>query len=115
IHHSHTQGANRTILRFWMDYDYTGEKNYAETNILMTGGGLPKYDLDQIKRELKRVDSLTPEQARAEYAELRKNDKDLFSQYTGLRDFTIPQVDAAEIRKLISAMDDRGAWITNVR
>jgi len=59
-------------------------------------------DINGLKREYERIRALTPEQARTEYKALKT-----------IKDKT-QKVNASEIKKLMTSMDTRGAWIENI-
>jgi len=89
---SHREGSNINDGHYWVDYDITDYYPY----------GVPLIpDIKGLKSEYKRVSSMSAEQAMKEY-KIKKSTK------------IIPHVDHEKIEKIISSMDKRGIWITEM-
>ena len=91
---THREGTNIDDGRYWTDYDITDYYPY----------GVPvTLNIEYYKQEFERIRSLSPEDARAEY------EKDSRTKSH------VNPADPVEIERLISSLDNRGAWITDVR
>jgi hypothetical protein len=64
---------------------------------------LRKVDIPSIKKEYERVRSMTADQAKSEHLELKKAET------------AAGNIDSDEIRKIISTLDERGAWLENLQ
>lgn len=79
---------------YYYDYEFYELKHY---------GSIQRIDIPSIKREYERVNALTPEQAKAEYQAIR------FAKPQ------IPRVESETVRNLISSLDNRGAWVVEMK
>jgi len=90
---SHREGTSIDDGRYWVDYDITDYYPY----------GVPlKLDISGIKSEYERVKGLSPKQAKAEYEAQKKSR------------ISIPSVQPEKVEEIISSLDKRGAWITDI-
>lgn len=89
----HFEGTSPEDYRFWFDQDMTGAWWYRRT---------ANPDIAKIRRDYERVSALTPRQAKAEY-EAKKNAAGKVSR-----------VDPEKVQTIISSLDTRGAWITDI-
>jgi len=90
----HFTGTDHESMRSWVDHDIDGAWWYRRQ---------AKPDIGRIRREYERMAALSPEEARAAYLETkRKSDSDP------------PDVDAAEVARILESIDDRGAWVTEI-
>ena len=89
----HFDGTNPDNHKYRVDHDIEGSWWYRRTIT---------PDFEGMKRRFERVSALSPEQALAEYAESKKE-----------RDESDP-VDTKEVESILSSMDDRGAWVTDI-
>jgi len=89
--YAHREGTNMENGRYWIDYE--------PVNFLLHYGAQTRIDIAAVKKEYERISALSPEQAMAEYKE-KKNAAP-----------RVGNIDAGEVEKLISSMDDRGAWV----
>jgi len=89
----HFKGTCPEDHTWWIDHDRTGAWWYRKS---------AKPDIEGLEREYERVSALTPEQALAEYRASKEKK-------------TTPKPDTAEVERIISSMDSRGAWITEMR
>ncbi|MGH9429293.1 MAG: pectate lyase, partial [Terriglobia bacterium] len=94
IHHSHREGTSKEILRFWVG---------PEPIVDLTYGKLPNINTQVIHREYEHLKSSSPQEARAQY----QKRKQMAARPSA--------VDLEKIRKLISSMDSRGAWLTDIK
>ena len=89
----HCEGTNVDNERYWVDNDvnnyWTGYRAPYEPNIA------------RVKQNFERINNLTPDKARAEYDLDKKRARDRLA--------------AQEVEKIISSLDKRGAWITDLR
>ena len=89
----HRTGTNIDDGRYWTDYDITDYYPY----------GVPiTLNMEYYRQEFERVNRLSPEEAHAEYKA---------KSQAGRR---TTKVDAQEIVRLVSSIDARGAWITDI-
>lgn len=93
--YAHREGKDIKTGRYWVDY--------SQELLLDHYGMTTKLDLKTIKKEFERVSALTPGQARAEY---EANNKSENTQW---------QVDQNAIQKINTSLDERGAWIEDLR
>ena len=87
----HREGRSIETGRYWVDYE---PKNFPGHYGMQTS-----INVDAIKKEYERVNSLSLEEAIAEY------------QSTKNRKPSVRNVDPKAVEKLIKDMDKRGAWI----
>ena len=92
--YTHREGTCVENERYWTDYDMNNLYPYGPPYIL---------NLETIEKEFNRIKALTPKEAKAEY-ELEKN---AHKKVTAVN----PEVTA----EIVSALDTRGAWITEFR
>ena len=90
VHHESRDGK---LTRYWVDHEPVELPEY---------GMWFKVDIQAIKREYERVKGLTPEKAMAEYLAMK--------QASRLPSRATPE----EASKLITSLDKRGAWITEI-
>jgi len=93
IHHAHREGSRKEILRFWVDHERVVDLTY---------GRLPNLDIAVIRRRYEQAAALSPEEAMRDY----RRDKDSSGP--------APKIAAEEAGELISTMDSRGAWISEI-
>ncbi|MFA6472345.1 MAG: pectate lyase [Candidatus Latescibacterota bacterium] len=92
--YAHRDGTSMENGHYWVDYTFGQLKHY---------GSIQTIDIQAVKQEFERINALSPEQAMEEY-KLQKEAK------------TEPSAVSMEIvEKLISSMDSRGAWVTEIR
>ncbi len=89
----HHESRDRKLVRYWVDYEPVELPEY---------GMWFKVDIESIKKSYEQVKSLTPEKAMTEY-----QDKKRMARPT-------PQTSPGEVAKLVSSLDRRGAWITEI-
>jgi PelA/Pel-15E family pectate lyase len=92
--YAHRDGTSMENGHYWVDYTFGQLKHY---------GSILTVNIPSIKKEFERVNALPPEQAMAEY----RNQKELKRQPAA--------VSTEDADKLISSMDPRGAWVTEIR
>ncbi len=113
--YAHHEARNGKLVRYWVDYEPVELADYAMWQ---------KIDLQAIKKEFERVNAMTPEQAKAEYVATGLNSSrrgdgspdvdQARAEYTGINsNAPAPGIDA-EVQAIISSLDKRGAWITDV-
>ncbi|NND34712.1 MAG: pectate lyase [Saprospiraceae bacterium] len=93
--YAHREGTGIEDGRYWVDHE---QKNFPGHY-----GMLRKIDVPAIKREYERVRLLTAKEAHAEYQEFIKAKMEEGS------------IDNDEIRKIISTLDERGAWLEDLQ
>ena len=76
-----------------INYEESGSWWYRKT---------AKPNIERIKQNYQRIDSLTPEQARESYENSRKSSRRKSS------------VDNGKVEKIFSLLNDNGAWITDI-
>lgn len=79
---------------YWVDYTFGELKHY---------GSILTVNIPAIRKEYERVSALTPEQAMAEYKRQKETRR------------PAPAVSPETVNGLIASMDDKGAWITDIR
>ena len=92
--YAHREGSSIDNGRYWVDYE---QRNFPGHY-----GMLREVDVASLRKEYERVRALTGEQAQAEYLE----EKGVIQ--------SIKRVDDSEIRHIISALDERGAWVEDL-
>ncbi len=92
--YAHRTGTSIENGHYYVDYTFGELKHYGSTLTVNT---------DEIKKEYERVNALTPEQAMNEYAARKAAVPH------------VPSVQPESVAKLISALDNRGAWVTDIR
>ncbi|MBN1292386.1 MAG: pectate lyase [Candidatus Latescibacteria bacterium] len=90
----HFTGTSKETMKHWVDYDSTGGWWYRKQF---------NPDITGIKRAYKRIYSLTPTEAVAEY----KAEKNPIN--------TSPKPSPERITEILSSIDKRGAWITDIQ
>jgi PelA/Pel-15E family pectate lyase len=90
VHHESHDGK---LARYWVDYDPVELPAY---------GMWFKVDIASIKKEYEQVKGLTPEEAVGSHR----------AEKGGSGPF--PRVTAEEVSKMISSLDKRGAWVTEI-
>jgi PelA/Pel-15E family pectate lyase len=101
VHHEHrTHSDGRLeILRYWVDHAVERQDSIE----------FPKVNLEPtIKKEFEEVSALSPKQAVDQYRKGIHRP----TQFSGHR--SDAKVDAEELKRIISSMDERGAWITHI-
>jgi PelA/Pel-15E family pectate lyase len=91
VHHESRDGK---LARYWVDYEPVELPDY---------GMWLKVDIAAIKKGYEQLKGLTPEKATAEYQAKRRGGQ------------SAPQATAEEVSRLISSLDKRGAWITEIK
>lgn len=93
--YAHREGMDKKTGRYWVDYD--------STNIIDHYGLFTTIDITGIEKEYDYYNSLTPENAKAHYREMKiKEDK-------------ITPPDRERVQTIISTMDERGIWISDIQ
>ncbi len=92
--YAHRTGTSIDNGHYFVDYTFGELKHY---------GSILRLNIAAVKREYERVNALTPDQAMQEYA-ARK------AAVPG-----VPTVQSDTVKQLISTLDDRGAWVTDIR
>jgi len=92
--YAHREGTSIETGRYWVDYE---PKNFPGHY-----GMQASINVDAVKKEYERVNSLTPEEAMAEY-QRAKNSKP-----------SVRKVDPKMVEKLIKDLDRRGAWVETI-
>ena len=89
----HREGTSIENGRYWVDYEPVNFPGHY--------GMYMNFDVDAYRKEFERLNSLTPEEAMAEYTWRRRR--------TG-----VPNAGPDEAEKTLRAMDKRGAWVTEI-
>jgi hypothetical protein len=92
--YAHHESRDGKLARYWVDYEPVELADY---------GMWFRADLEAIKKEYEQLKGLTPEKATAEYQAKRRGGQ------------PAPQATAEEVSKLISSLNKRGAWITEIK
>jgi len=89
--YAHREGTSIETGRYWVDYE---PKNFPGHYGMQRRENVPA-----LKKEYERVNALSPEEAMAEYRDRES------------RSLSNHEPDPENIRKIISSMDNRGAWV----
>jgi hypothetical protein len=92
IRHAHRQSSRQEILRFWVDHEQVVDLTY---------GKFPNLDLGPMREEFERLAALSPEQAMQDYRSAKSR-------------LPASKTEVEDVKRLISSMDPRGAWITEI-
>ncbi len=91
--YAHRSGSGLDDEKFWISYDYEGMYPYGPPYVLNYEG---------YRRRFKELAAMPPEDALAERAAEKKAET------------RIPKADPADVERIIGALDNRGAWVTEV-
>jgi hypothetical protein len=89
--YAHREGTSIEKGRYWVDYE---PKDFLEHY-----GAQLRVDVPAVRKEFERVNALTPAEAQAEYKAKKESPR------------KVRKIDPGEVEKLISSMDNRGAWV----
>ena len=90
----HRSGTNIDNGRYYWDYEFGNFVCHMESIVTI--------DVDALRKEFERVDALTPEEALAEYEAWKRAHSDP------------APFDPDKTETVIKAMDERGAWVTDI-
>ncbi|HUT63535.1 MAG TPA: pectate lyase [Anaerolineae bacterium] len=93
--YAHREGTTIENGRYWVDYD--------PRNLLGHYGGQTTINVQAIKKEYERINSLEPDAAVQAY-HLKK-----------VLPSPVPKIDPETVKTIISSLDKRGAWVEEMR
>ncbi|MFC1650962.1 pectate lyase [Candidatus Latescibacterota bacterium] len=92
--YAHREGTSRETGRYWIDYE---PKNFPGHY-----GMQQSINVESVRKEFERVKVLSSGEATAEYSAKKSAEA------------PPPRVDSDEIAKIVTSLDKRGAWITEI-
>jgi len=94
--YAHREGTSIENGHYWIDYE---PKNFPGHYGMQTS-----VNVQALKKEYERVNALTPEEAMAEWYPKTRS-----------KPYVPPKVDPKKVRNIIDTMDERGAWVHEIR
>ena len=92
--YAHREGTSVDQGRYWVDYEPGNFPGHYGMQV--------RLDVPALRKEYQRHFEMSPEEAHAEYEASLKEEKNL------------PEVTADEVKSILDALDDRGAWVEDL-
>jgi PelA/Pel-15E family pectate lyase len=104
--YAHRKGTGVKDGHYWWDYN--------DNDLLAHYGGKTRINIDKLKEEYKRVNSLTPEEATV-HSPLKvksfSNTQSPQEYYVTKISFPLSRVDESDVRRMINALDSENRWM----